>query len=390
MPDVLGPADAGAVNTLTTTTDVTNPAAGDTWFQDCVANNPATGTNLPSRYMNRVLQQLRRVIRQTGIVDTSNADDDMLGRAIQSGAMNWAGTFGGTANALTATLTPVAGLLVPGLEVNGIVAATNTGAATLNGIAITLADANTLKGGEMVAGGGARLLYTGSVFLLLTPAPTVFAGRLLGVQTFTSTGTYTPTPGMTYGIAEGCGGGGGASGGINPTAGNLSLGAPGGGATSGKAFFTAAQIGSSKAVTIGAGGAGGSAASGSAGGTTSLGSLLSLPGGTSGSIFNTTGFPAFNGNGSTSAAATGANISSKRGATPGYATAVSAAVAGVFCGPGGDTPYGTSVGNAANTNGPAGSGNGSGGAGVALTNGGGPANGGAGAGGVLIITEYGV
>ena len=114
MTDLLGPADAGAVNTLTTTTDVSNPAAGDTWFQDCTANNPATGSNMPSKFMDRLLQQVRRVIRLSGI-PLNNSNDDMLGQAIQSGASNWAGAFGGTANALTATLSPAPTTLIPGL-----------------------------------------------------------------------------------------------------------------------------------------------------------------------------------------------------------------------------------------------------------------------------------
>lgn len=215
------------------------------------------------------------------------------------------------------------------------------------------------------------------------------AGRLIGIKIFTSSGTYTPPPGMTFCIVEGCGGGGGGAGGSNPSAGNVSLGAPGGGATSGRASFTAAQIGASQSVTIGAGGPGALSTSGSAGGTTALGSLLSLPGGEPGGILNNAAAPAFNGNGSISGAAAGANISQKRGSTPGYATSVTPLADGIFCGPSGDTPFGTGRANASNANGVAGIGYGSGGSGVALAAGGGPAFGGDGAPGILIILEYG-
>ena len=72
---------------------------------------------------------------------------------------------------------------------------------------------------------------------------------------FTTSGTYTPTANMAYCIVEAVGPGGGASDGGNG----------GGGGGYAKAFFTAAQIGSSITVTIGTGGAGSTTAT--AGGT---------------------------------------------------------------------------------------------------------------------------
>lgn len=168
MTDVLGPADAGAVNTLTTTTDVSNPTAGDTWFQDCVANNPATGTNLPSRFMNRALQQIRRIIRLSGIPQ-SNSDDDMLGQAIQAGTANWGGTFGGTANVLTATLSPSVPMLTAGLRISGISAAANTGSSTLNvnglgPVAIGDVHGNPVPAGYWLTGSLLTFQYDGTVW----------------------------------------------------------------------------------------------------------------------------------------------------------------------------------------------------------------------------------
>ena len=89
-------------------------------------------------------------------------------------------------------------------------------------------------------------------------------------QTFTTTGTYTPTAGMKYAIIEVIGGGGGGGG---SAAGAGTGGAGGGGASGGyaKKLFTAAQVGSTATITIGALGAGGSAGNnaGGNGGTSS-------------------------------------------------------------------------------------------------------------------------
>ena len=119
--DLLGPGDAGAARTLTSsdstvTAAIAHPDADDTWFADCGANTAGTGTPLVAKFLNRWLQQIRRLVRNSGI-PLSNADDDMLGQAIQTESCNWAGTFGGTANALTATLTPVPPTLTVGMRV---------------------------------------------------------------------------------------------------------------------------------------------------------------------------------------------------------------------------------------------------------------------------------
>jgi hypothetical protein len=176
MTDLLGPGDAGAANTITTTTDVTNPATGDTFFQDCTAGVPGTGTSIVSKWLNRFLQQVRRVITNANIPQ-SNSDDDMLGQAIQSGNLNNAGTFGGTANALTATLEPVPASLNPGLVIRGIIAAVNTGPATLqvvgvssSNIPIVLQNGNPLVGGEFIIGRSVSFTYDGVYFQVGIPA----------------------------------------------------------------------------------------------------------------------------------------------------------------------------------------------------------------------------
>jgi hypothetical protein len=103
-------------------------------------------------------------------------------------------------------------------------------------------------------------------------------GRLIAVRIFAASGTYIPTPGMNICTVDATGGGAGASGTPNTTAQNAVSGGGGSGSRS-VGRFTAAQIGASQAVTIGAGGPGGiGAAVGGAGGTTSFGALMVVPG----------------------------------------------------------------------------------------------------------------
>jgi len=99
-------------------------------------------------------------------------------------------------------------------------------------------------------------------------------------QKFTTSGTYTPDPNLIcsdlYAIGAGAGGGGtaGATGQLNGSNG-------GGGGNTSKKTVTAATVGVSQAVTIGAGGAGGSSAGGAGGGggDSSVGALCIGKGG---------------------------------------------------------------------------------------------------------------
>jgi hypothetical protein len=109
------------------------------------------------------------------------------------------------------------------------------------------------------------------------------------VQTFTSSGTYTPTSGMSYAIIECVGGGGGGGGSLGVLNENYGGSGGGGGGYSLKRT-TAAAVGASQTVTIGSGGAAGGSTptDGSAGGDTSVGSLCIAKGGSGGSKANTT------------------------------------------------------------------------------------------------------
>ncbi len=105
------------------------------------------------------------------------------------------------------------------------------------------------------------------------------------IQTFTSSGTYTPSANLQYAIVEVVGGGGGSGGTAACGVVQVSSGAGGGGGGYARGTFSATTIGSSQTVTIGAGGsagASGGAGTGGTGGTTSIGSLLVASGGAGG------------------------------------------------------------------------------------------------------------
>jgi hypothetical protein len=106
-------------------------------------------------------------------------------------------------------------------------------------------------------------------------------------QTFTASGTYTPNAKMLYCIIE-CWGGGGGGGATTGAASNCRGGGGGQGGGYATSIKTAADIGASKAVTIGAAGTGGSAGNnnGTAGGDTSVGVLVVAKGGAGGNYNN--------------------------------------------------------------------------------------------------------
>lgn len=104
----------------------------------------------------------------------------------------------------------------------------------------------------------------------------------LAVQAFTASDTYTPTANMAYceiEVQAPGGGGGGAD-----ANGAEIAGAGGGGGEYAKGVFSAATIGGSQSVTIGAVGAAGSndGGTGGTGGTTSVGALITAIGGSGG------------------------------------------------------------------------------------------------------------
>lgn len=207
---------------------------------------------------------------------------------------------------------------------------------------------------------------------------------VLNSQVFTATGTYTPTASMSYCLVQMVGGGGG-GGGASIDGGAVSpAGSGGGGGLFASQIFSAATIGASKAVTIGAGGAGGvAAADGVDGGTTSLGVLLSVAGGVKGQYMRTSGPVQEGGDGGQ--ANTGTPNYLTFGGGGGYAINVGGAIVSGCGGSSLLSPGGKARGIVAD--GVAGGGYGGGGSG-AVAGTGNPGNGGSGDNGVVIITEY--
>lgn len=102
-----------------------------------------------------------------------------------------------------------------------------------------------------------------------------------GLQTFTSSGTYTPTSGTTSAIAIAVGGGGG-GGGVAPASTGLEAAAGGGGAGEVSIGFFA--VSGTKSVTVGAAGTAGSSGGGNggAGGQSSVAGVVVANGGSGG------------------------------------------------------------------------------------------------------------
>jgi hypothetical protein len=212
-------------------------------------------------------------------------------------------------------------------------------------------------------------------------------GRLQTIRIFSSSGTYTPTAGMGRVRVTAIGGGGAGGGAGVASSGNVSLGAAGGAGTVAQGLFTAVQVGSSLAVTIGAGGAPASGGVGGTGGSTSFGALLTCPGGPGGGLSNDTPFPTLNANGSVSSSATGTVLWQAVGGSDGFSFALAAG--GGAGGPGGRSFFGIGTPpvafNGAAVNGVS---PGSGGSGIVIGSGVGPFPGGAGAAGLVIIEEF--
>lgn len=233
---------------------------------------------------------------------------------------------------------------------------------------------------------GANSVDDGTTATLLANLKIAASGRLIGVQVFTSSGTYNPTAGTRSVIAEGVGGGAGGGGASATAAGQVSAGSGGSSGTYGKGRFITGFTGIP--VTIGAGGTGGPAGAnnGSAGGTTSFGSLMSCPGGVGGGGSNANSVANITAASGGAALPTGATIVAAAGSTSGAGFSLIPAGVG---GDGGPSVFGGVNNNSSNSAGTAGNAPGTGGGGGSRLAGQGVgAAGGDGAKGILIVYEF--
>lgn len=254
------------------------------------------------------------------------------------------------------------------------------GTATFSGRTLTPGAGISIVNGDGISGN--------PIIAAIVPAPI----SSVVIQTFTSTGTYTPTSGMKYCIIEVVGGGGGGGGTTTTIAGQVSCAGGGGGGGYARKVVSATTVGLNQAVTIGAAGTAGAAGGGNggSGGTTSVGSLCVASGGSGG----------FGG------PAVAQNFASTFGGSPGIGTTGDLLTRGQYGGNGvagltfasnggfgGDSYFGGGGLGATTSGGPVAGDPGSnhgGGGGAGATGSGGQtqAAGAAGAKGVVIITEY--
>ncbi|HCP8998593.1 TPA: hypothetical protein OF603_001584 [Escherichia coli] len=218
-------------------------------------------------------------------------------------------------------------------------------------------------------------------------AITAATGRLINIQVFTSSGTYTPTAGTTR-IKVKAVGGGGAGGGAVATSTGVSAGGGGGSGAYAEGYYTSGFSGLT--VTIGAGGASASGAVGGNGGTTSFGALISCPGGGGGQIgtaSNTT--IVYSSQGAPGGTPTGSGLIVSGKGQPGQNGAVIGTAGIGIAGIGSPSPFGGGGSQAVNAdNGVPAASYGSGGGGTCNTPSQSAHSGGGGAPGVVIIEEY--
>lgn len=296
-------------------------------------------------------------------------------------------------NTITASLAYAPTAYTAGMSVIIKPANTISGAATIN---LNSLGAKNIKkddgsgtlvsvaSGDIKANIPVGLIYDGTQFVLQSGG----GGTDGNVQVFTSSGTYTPTAGMRYCMVEVIGGGGGGGGAAGSS--NSSAGAGGGSGAYSRSILSAADVGASQSVTIGAAGSAGSTSGGNggAGGASSLGSLVTANGGSGGG-----GDASGGGSGGTGGAGGTAGTGQLARAGCDGGDAVPQGTNGINSGVGASSVYGSTQGpgwapgntvDAAVTGQTAQTNSGSGGSGGA----GASAAGGAGGSGIVIVTEF--
>lgn len=208
-----------------------------------------------------------------------------------AGSMNNMVIGGSTPLAITSTtLTATGAVALSPANLNVVISPTGSGLVTLN--PATLGSINNMSIGTTTASTGKfTTLTVNSQAIVFNAAGTFYPGHgLINVQNFcasgctSGTGTYTATAGTNQVIFEVVAAGGG-SGGCGATgAAQSCVGGSGAGGSFARVLYTTAFSGIT--ITVGAAGTAGTSgpSAGGAGGTTTVGTLISCPGGTAGVV----------------------------------------------------------------------------------------------------------
>jgi hypothetical protein len=256
--------------------------------EDVIAGLP--GSLIPATWGNSVTDELLSVVKSAGL-EPSEADATQLLQALkklsQAGEEKHAADIG-AANLYMANYDPAVTALKNGLALRFTAGNANTGASTFapNGLLpkpLLNLGLSALRPEEIVASSLCSVVYSAALdswVLVYASGGNAVSGRLLGVKTFTASGTYEPTAGMKHVLVKVLAGGGGSAGvGATTTSQYATVGGGASGSYA-EAWLSSDTIGSRQVVTVGAGGSAGlAAANAGGGGTSSFGSLVSAAGG---------------------------------------------------------------------------------------------------------------
>lgn len=216
-----------------------------------------------------------------GTVTGKAVDPAKLAALMQGGNQTYA-AGAGSANAITASLTPAPAAYTTGMTVRLKLSTTNTSTAVtlnLNGLGaktVKLADLTDPPAGALTSGSVVEFRYDGTYFQVISPTSRI----LRNMQVYASAGSYTfVVPAGVYALRGRCVGGGGSGGGST-----TSRSAGGGGAGGYAEGLMAVTPGESIAITVGAGGAAVGSGDGNNGGSSSIGSYMSATGGQGGAV----------------------------------------------------------------------------------------------------------
>lgn len=229
----------------------------------------------------------------------------------------------------------------------------------------------------------------GDLTQLLQAIRKIATGRMLNIQRFVASGTYTPTAGATKALVYVVGAGGGGGGGFATSASSYSVGS--GGGSGALALIQLALAGGSAPVVVGAGGGSAVGGAGFAGGASSFGGTSAPGGGGGGTATTSTTGNSVSGQGApggTPTIAGGHTLVLANGGAPGACGFIFASF-GPTSGQGGNSSIGG--GGGTNTSGGLGGpGNapGAGGGGSANNLSVGNTNGGTGANGLVLVYEF--